>query len=91
MGFRGMRGLINAPDETPRITWPLLMRVLRYARPYRWLMVAMLALILASTGLSLLSPLIMRDLIDRTIPSGTCGAWVFWRAHCSCCRPSTAG
>ncbi len=70
MGFRGMRGLINAPDETPRITWPLLMRVLRYARPYRWLMVAMLALILASTGLSLLSPLIMRDLIDRTIPSG---------------------
>lgn len=70
MGFRGMRGLINAPDETPKITWPLLKRVLRYAKPYRWLMVAMLVLILASTGLSLLSPLIMRDLIDRTIPSG---------------------
>ncbi|MHB1319253.1 MAG: ABC transporter transmembrane domain-containing protein, partial [Anaerolineae bacterium] len=70
MGFRGMRGLINAPDEAPQITWPLIKRVLQYARPYRWLMVAMLTLILASTGLGLLTPLIMRDLIDRTIPAG---------------------
>ncbi len=71
MGFRGgMRGLINAPDQKPQITWPLLKRVLEYARPYRLLMVAMLLLILAHTGLGLLSPLILRDLIDRTIPSG---------------------
>jgi ATP-binding cassette subfamily B protein len=66
----GMRGIVNAPDEKPAITWPLLRRVLAYAAPYRWLMVAMLLLILAHTGLSLLSPLIMRDLIDRTIPAG---------------------
>jgi ATP-binding cassette subfamily B protein len=68
-----MRGLINAPDETPQITWPLIKRVLQYANPYRWLMVSMLVLILAHTGLGLLSPLIMRDLIDRTIPSKDMG------------------
>jgi ATP-binding cassette, subfamily B, bacterial len=32
-------------------------------------MAGMLSLILASTGLTLLNPLIMRDLIDRTLPS----------------------
>jgi len=70
MGFRGMRGLVNAPDEKPAITWPLLRRVLAYARPYRWLMAAMLALILAHSALALVTPLVMRDLIDRTIPAG---------------------
>jgi ATP-binding cassette, subfamily B, bacterial len=65
-----MRGLINAPDEKPKITWPLLKRVLEYARPYHLLIGAMLFLILAHTGLMLLTPLILRDLIDRTIPAG---------------------
>ncbi|MHB1384499.1 MAG: ABC transporter transmembrane domain-containing protein, partial [Bellilinea sp.] len=65
----GMRGLINSPDEKPKITWPLLKRVLQYARPYRTSLIAMLLLILASTGLSLLTPLILRDLIDNTIPN----------------------
>jgi ATP-binding cassette subfamily B protein len=62
--------MINAPDERPQITRSLLRRVLAYARPYRWQIAAMLGIILVSTGLSLLTPLIMRDLIDRTIPSG---------------------
>ncbi len=71
MGFHGgMRGLINSPDEKPKITWPLLKRVLQYAKPYRWLIVGMLLLILASTGLMLLTPLVLRDLIDKTIPTG---------------------
>jgi len=65
----GLHGLINSPDEKPKITWPLLLRVLTYARPYRWSLIGMLLLILASTGLSLLSPLILRDLIDKTIPA----------------------
>ncbi len=71
MGFHGgMRGLINSPDEKPKITWPLLKRVFQYAKPYRWLIVGMLLLILASTGLMLLTPLVLRDLIDKTIPAG---------------------
>ncbi|HZU85919.1 MAG TPA: ABC transporter ATP-binding protein, partial [Anaerolineaceae bacterium] len=66
----GLRGLINAPEEKPKITRQLLGRVLHYAVPYRWLIVGVLLLILASMGLSLLTPQIMRDLIDYTIPNG---------------------
>ena len=47
----GLKGMVNAPDEKPKITRSLLKRVLYYAGPYRWLMVGMLLLILASTGL----------------------------------------
>ena len=66
----GWGSMINAPDERPQVTWVLLRRVLKYAQPYRRQIAAMLVIILLSTGLSLLMPLIMRDLIDRTIPSG---------------------
>ena len=55
----GMHGLITSPDEKPKITRQLLMRVLHYARPYRLLILTMLVLILGSTGLSLLTPLIL--------------------------------
>jgi ATP-binding cassette, subfamily B, bacterial len=67
---RGMWGMINAPDEKPKITSQLLRRVLHHANPYRWLIGGMLLLILAHTGLLLLTPLILRDLIDITIPTG---------------------
>ncbi|MHC1770253.1 MAG: ABC transporter ATP-binding protein [Flexilinea sp.] len=71
MGLHGgLRGIINSPDEKPKITRPLLVRVLHYAKPYRWLIVSMLLLILANTSLALLTPLILRDLIDKTIPAG---------------------
>ncbi len=66
----GMGSLINAPDERPQVTRALLRRVLAYAKPYRRKIATMLTIIMLSTGLSLLTPLIMRDLIDRTIPSG---------------------
>jgi ATP-binding cassette subfamily B protein len=66
----GIRGMINSPDEKPKITWQLLKRVLHYATPYRWLIGGMLLLILVNTGLMLLTPLILRDLIDNTIPAG---------------------
>lgn len=62
--------MINAPDEKPKITWPLLRRVLHYAKPYRWQIMAMLLLILVQSGVGLLTPLIMRDMIDVTIPAG---------------------
>ena len=66
----GWGSMINAPDERPQVTRGLLRRVFTYARPYHWQIATMLVIILLSTGLSLLTPLIMRDLIDRTIPSG---------------------
>ncbi len=60
----------KAPDGKPKITWNLLKRVMGYAFPYRWLMLGMLIVTLAMAGLSLLAPLILRDLIDRTLPAG---------------------
>ena len=59
---------MRATDEKPRVTWTLLKRVLAYGRPYTWQIVAMLLMILTTTGLGLLTPLVTRDLIDRTLP-----------------------
>lgn len=72
MGFHGSgwRSFLSAPAEKPKVTRPLLKRVLSYSQPYRWKIAGMLAAILVSTGLTLLTPLILRDLIDHTIPSG---------------------
>ena len=64
----GWFSLLNATDEKPKVTWALLRRVLTYSLPYRWQIIGMLAAILASTGLALLTPLILRTLIDQTIP-----------------------
>jgi ATP-binding cassette subfamily B protein len=72
MGFHGggWWSYLSSADEKPRVTWALLRRVLSYSRPYRWQIAGMLALILLNTGLTLISPLILRQLIDHTIPQG---------------------
>ena len=52
----------------------LIRRVLSYAMPYRGRIAAMFGLILITTGLSLLNPLIFRDLIDNALkPPGDAG------------------
>lgn len=61
---------LDAPESKPKVSWRLLRRVMSYAQPYRWQIAGMLGMILLFTGLNLLNPLILRDLIDRTIPSG---------------------
>ena len=58
----------NVQDGKPKITWGLLKRVWGYAHPYRWWILGMLLMTLASTGLGLLTPLILRQLIDKTLP-----------------------
>jgi ATP-binding cassette subfamily B protein len=72
MGFHGggWFSYLSSTDEKPKVTLGLLRRVLGYSKPYRWQLVGMLVLILFTTGLTLLTPLILRDLIDKTIPSG---------------------
>jgi ATP-binding cassette subfamily B protein len=66
----GWWGFLSASEERPKVTWALMRRVLTYARPYRWQIVGMLLTITVSTGLTLLTPLILRTLIDQTIPQG---------------------
>ncbi|MFN2174749.1 MAG: ABC transporter ATP-binding protein [Anaerolineales bacterium] len=71
MGFHGSGwwSYIRSTDEKPKLTWDLMKRVLGYSQPYRSQIVGMLLLILLNTGLTLLTPLILRQLIDVTIPA----------------------
>jgi len=69
MRGRSYHQFLRAEDEKPSMSWHLLKRVLAYARAYRGHLTGMLFLILAGSGLSLISPLIVRDLIDSAIPA----------------------
>ncbi len=73
MGFHGggWWSYLSSSGDKPKMTVGLLRRVMSYARPYRWKLAGMLVLILGSTGLTLISPLILRSLIDKVIPSGS--------------------
>lgn len=52
----------------PQLSWALIRRVWGYARPYRLQTAILLVTIFTITGLSLIPPLLYRDLIDRAIP-----------------------
>lgn len=54
--------------DRPEISWALLRRVWGYAQPYRLKILGLLVTIFAITGLSLIPPLLYRDLIDHAIP-----------------------
>ena len=60
---------MTAEEKKPQVTRELLLRVLRYARPYWWHLAGMLVTILITTGLSLATPLIFRRLIDQVLPA----------------------
>ena len=53
----------------PRVDRKLLRRVLEYARPYWWMVLVVLVAIVAISLIELLPPLILRQLIDVTLPT----------------------
>ena len=57
----------SAENERPQVTRDLLIRVLRFSRPYQRLIIGMLISILIATILGLLTPLIFRELIDSVL------------------------
>ena len=65
----GWFSYMRSGDQKPKVTKELLLRVLNYAKPYWTQIGGMLVTILISTGLSLLTPLIFRNMIDVVIPS----------------------
>ncbi len=67
-GGGGWFSYMRSGDQKPRLTRELLLRVLSYARPYWRGISGMLVLILLSTGVSLVSPLIFRTMIDQVLP-----------------------
>jgi ATP-binding cassette subfamily B protein len=64
-------------DEKPKVTRQLLLRVLSYARGYWRHIAGMLVTILLTTGLSLLTPLIFRNMIDVVIPAKDTGRLIW--------------
>jgi len=60
---------MRSGDEKPRVTKELLLRVLTYAKPYWRHIGGMLLTILFSSALSVVSPLIFRQLIDNILPN----------------------
>ena len=65
----GWFSYMRSGDQKPQVTRQLLVRVLAYARPYTKQIIGMLVTILLSTGLSLVSPLIFRTMIDKVLPA----------------------
>jgi ATP-binding cassette subfamily B protein len=59
----------RSEEQKPQVTRTLLLRVLNYARPYWGSLAWMLLCILIGTGLSLVTPLIFRALIDQVLPA----------------------
>ena len=81
--------------------WRLLLRLLRYLRPYRGAVAASFLLILAMAALDLAGPYLTKVAIDRHISRGdgagllrvaSLGCWPCWRplpsasARSTCCR-----
>ncbi|MGA2502703.1 MAG: ABC transporter ATP-binding protein [Anaerolineales bacterium] len=65
----GWGAYMRSGDEKPEVTRELLLRVLNYAKPYWSQITGMLVMILLTTGLSLVTPLIFRQMIDKVLPS----------------------
>ncbi len=55
--------------DQPKITRELVWRVWDFAKPYTWPVVGLLFTILLISSISLISPLLYRDLIDNAIPN----------------------
>jgi len=72
MGMKGSgwRSYINYDKERddPQISWNLLKRVGFYIRPYTSKAVLLIALILLTSLLDLIAPLLFRDLLDNALP-----------------------
>ncbi|MCJ7726056.1 MAG: ABC transporter ATP-binding protein, partial [Acidimicrobiia bacterium] len=64
-------------QDRPSVDRALLSRVVGYARPYWGLLATVLVTIVVITAVSLLPPLLMRDLLDRAIPDKNLGRVTF--------------
>lgn len=69
MHFSGWYQYMRSGDDKPTVTKELLLRVLSYAREYWGHIAGMLVTITLTTGLSLLTPLVFRNMIDVVIPA----------------------
>jgi len=80
--MHGLRRWANTDSSEFNLTWPLVKRVYQYARPYRSRLAGILLIIFITSGLHLLNPLIMREMIDKTIPAGDTRRLILLAAAC---------
>ena len=80
MMYGALRGFRRDPDEVAgkHVEWALMRRVLRLARPYRWLLVGFLVTAVAASITTVLPPLLFRSLLDTAVPdkNRTLVAWL---------------
>jgi ATP-binding cassette, subfamily B, bacterial len=69
-GPSGMLGADRSQLGDAKFDRNVVRRVLRFARPYRWMLVGYLAVIVAIALIQLVPPLIFRQIIDEAIPRG---------------------
>ena len=60
-------------QDQPEVSWALVRRVADYGRPHLWRIAGVLATILVVTLLSLIPPLLYRDLIDNALANNDAG------------------
>lgn len=58
----------DAEQDRPYMTRELLSRVWLFAHPYRWRILGLLLTILITSGISMLTPLLMKQMIDVALP-----------------------
>ena len=55
-------------EQAAKPSWTLLKRILAYFKPYRWPLVLAILISLIQTSMSLIPPLVLRDIIDKALP-----------------------
>ena len=67
-GMHSMLGADRSALEGAKVGRALVGRVWRFARPYRWMLLAYLGVIVATALVQLVPPLLFRSIIDTAIP-----------------------
>lgn len=68
----------QAPGEPPRRAWPLVKRFWHWVRPHQRYTWVIFALLLSSTPLSLLSPLIVQRVVDDAVQRSSPDEVLYW-------------
>ncbi len=64
------QSMTRDPSQVSRVGWPVVKRILGYARPYRVLVIAFLVTLVFASLLTVAQPLVFRQIVDNGIAQG---------------------
>lgn len=64
------QSMTRDPSQVSSVGWPVVKRILRYARPYRRLVIAFLVTLVLASLLTVAQPLVFRQIVDNGISQG---------------------